>query len=110
MPMFKETGSIIGFLEHRTALALLLALHHLPNPHWKTIEDYWLNELGLVCFTWNSYNRLCKQLVKIGLATQIKTRANAHEYRLNDYGHQVAIAVEEALEKINSFSTISTKG
>ena len=104
--MFKEQKNLVDFIQQRNALALLLALHHLSNPHWNTVEDYCLNELGLESFSWQSYDKMCKQLVRMGLAIRVKIRTNAQDYRLNDYGHQVVITIEEALDKINAFSSV----
>lgn len=99
--MSAKSRRLIDYVEQRNAVTVLLALHHLSSPHWKVVEVYSLRELGTVSLSWQSYKRLCKQLVTIGLAEYVERSTNARDYRLTKYGHQIASIIEEALKKIS---------
>jgi len=90
------------YIQQRNALTVLIALHKLPNPHWRAIKRYSIENLKVASLSDHSYERLCKQLVEIGLAEPIKRSVRAYDYRLTQYGYTAAEIIEKALTKIES--------
>jgi hypothetical protein len=86
-----------------------MALHHLPDPHWRAVERYSLGKLQVASLSDFSYRRLCKQLVEIGLAESFKRSEHANDYKLTQYGHAAAEVIEKTLRRIDMWKTRAAK-
>lgn len=99
--MTERNSSLIEYFQQPHSIDVLLALHHIPSPHWSLVEEYILGELRANSISDYCYRCRCQDLVTFGLAKPVKRRGYGppkNDYHLTPPGHKTAEIIEPALK------------
>lgn len=100
--MTERSNNLVEYFQQPHSIDVLLALHHLPNPHWSLVEEYILGELGASSISDYCYRCRCQDLVTFGLAKPVKRRGYGplkKDYHLTPLGHKTVEIIEPALTR-----------